>query len=103
MAPSGSILRRYRQCRSVFDDEAENGDDEVDDDDAENNKADRKADEDEKCEMVVAINMTQAEIQLTVLARGAKLDIQSHVPLSVSSWFLGEREREGERRRGGIR
>ena len=87
-APSGSLIRRYRQCRSVFDDEDEDEDDSVDGDDEENNKADRKADEDDKCEMVVALNIVQAEVKLSVLARGAKLDINSPIALSVRSFCV---------------
>ncbi|XP_070188099.1 uncharacterized protein [Littorina saxatilis] len=86
MEPSGSLLRRYRQCRSVFDDEDEDKDDSVDDEDKANDNADRKADADEKCEFMVNLKLEQAEVILSAQVRGATLEIRSPVTLSLGAW-----------------
>ena len=44
LSPSGALLRRYRQCHSVFDDDAEKGGEE----DKANEQEDRRADQDER-------------------------------------------------------
>ncbi|XP_076458068.1 uncharacterized protein LOC143291836 [Babylonia areolata] len=92
MAPDGSLLHRYRQCRSVFDDDdndKEGGSKGVTLDDAEDRKnsaEDKKADDDEKCQLLVHVSLDQAAVVLLVMARGARLEIQSPVTLSLGAW-----------------
>ncbi|KAL8558815.1 hypothetical protein ACOMHN_046397 [Nucella lapillus] len=88
MAPAGTLLRRYRQCRSVFDDDDNEKEDEAadDGDEKKNKEKDKKADEDVKCQLVVDVHLEQAEVKIAVVARGAHLEINSPVALSLGSW-----------------
>nr|KAG5714940.1 hypothetical protein BaRGS_000428 [Batillaria attramentaria] len=83
ISPDGFILRRYRQCRSVFDDEHEEGKNDEEDGDS---SGDKSADGDQQCQLVVSVKLKMARVLLDVEARGATLNIASNVTLLLGAW-----------------
>ena len=79
--PSGSVLKRYRRCRNTLEEDTDEKK-RVEDVDENNNEKDRRADDNDSCQLVVEVKLDQGKITLDVLARGATLSI--HSPRTVS-------------------